>query len=189
MDPPAGRIWRRRGRPLSCVPMKKFLIGLLLLAIAAAAIGFFLSGDYTVERSIVINAKPADVHKLVGDLKRWEDWTPWKEADPSVHVTLGDKTSGVGASQKWTSKDGAGSLIFTAADKDKGVEYDMTYGEWTSKGALRYEEVGKSTKVTWSMNGTVEMPVVGGYMALLMPQMIGGQFDQGLQKLKRQVEK
>jgi len=169
--------------------MKKFLIGLLLILVAAAAVGFFLPGDYSLERSIVINAKPADVHKVVGDLARWEDWMPWKESDPSIHVTLGDKTTGVGASQKWTSKDGAGSLVFTASDKDKGVEYDMTFGEWTSKGAVRYEEVGKSTKVTWSMKGAIDTPVIGGYMALLMPQMISGQFDKGLQNLKRAVEK
>jgi hypothetical protein len=169
--------------------MKKFLVVLLLLVIAIAAVGFFLPGEYSVERSIVINAKPSAVHKLVGDLKRWDEWTPWKEADPSIQVTFGQETSGVGASQTWTSKEGSGSLRFTAADEDKGIEYDMTFAQWTSQGAIRYERVGDSTKVTWTMNGDLETPVLGGYMALLMPSMISGDFDKGLQKLKRQAEK
>jgi hypothetical protein len=169
--------------------MKKFLIGLLVVIIAAAVLGFFLPGDYKVERSVVINAKPSAVHALVGDLRRWDDWTPWKEDDPSVQVVLGEKTSGVGASQTWTSKSGAGSLRFTAADEDKGITYDMTFEKWTSQGAIRYEEIGKSTKVTWTMDGSVDTPVIGGYFALLMPSMIGGSFDKGLARLKRESEK
>ena len=169
--------------------MKKFFIVVLVLLIVAAAVGFFLPGAYTVEESMVINAKPSHVHEFVGDLKRWDEWTPWKEMDPSVNVIFGKETKGVGASQTWTGKDGTGFLQFTASDEDKGIEYDMKFDETPAKGAIRYERVGDATKVTWTMSGEMDMPVIGGYFALLMPKMVGGAFEKGLTKLKTQAEK
>jgi len=168
--------------------MKKLFIALVVLVVLAFGIGLALPQHYTLARTKVINAKPSAIHKYVGDLAQWDRWTPWKEMDDTVKVELGKKTSGVGASQTWTSKDGAGSLEFTASDSDKGVEYDMTFAKWTSKGSIRYEKVGDSTKVTWSMEGDVGMPLIGGYFALLMPGMIGPQFERGLSKLKTVVE-
>lgn len=169
--------------------MKKFFVVLLVLLIVAAVVGYFLPHAYRVEQSIHINAKPGKIHELVGDLKRWDDWTPWKEMDPSVQVTFGKETKGVGASQTWTGKDGTGFLQFTASDEDKGIEYDMKMDEMPAKGAIRYERMGDTTKVTWSMSGDMEMPVIGGYFALLMPRMVGGAFEKGLTKLKSEVEK
>ena len=168
--------------------MKKVLIGLAVVVLVVVLVGVLLSGDYTAERAIVIQAKPAKIHKLVGDLKRWDDWTPWKEDDPSVEVTLGEKTDGAGASQTWTSTDGNGSLTITASDEDKGIEYDFTFADWKSKGSIRYEQLDDATKVTWTMQGNVDVPVAGGYLALMMPTMIGASFDKGLTKLKQKAE-
>jgi len=169
--------------------MKKFLLVVLVLLLVAGVVGFFLPHDFAIEESIDISAKPSAIHDLVGDLKRWDEWTPFKEMDPSVQVTFGRETTGVGASQSWTSKDGSGTLTFTASDKKKGVEYTITLGNMPAQGAIRYEPVGDTTKVTWSMKGKIETPVIGGYFALLMPRMVGGAFEKGLSKLKRQVER
>jgi hypothetical protein len=169
--------------------MKKFLLVLLVLLLIAAAVGYFLPSGYTVEKSVVINAKPSKIHELVGDLKRWDEWTPWKEMDPTVQVTFGKETKGVGASQTWTSDEGVGFLTFTASDEDRGIAYDMKLDEWKSKGEIRYDRMGDGTNVTWGMTGDVDMPVVGGYFALLMPRMIGPAFEKGLGKLKTVAEK
>jgi hypothetical protein len=169
--------------------MKKFLLVLLLIVVVVAAVGFLIPRDYRVEETIVIAAKPSAIHEFVGDLRRWPDWMPWKEMDPTVEITYGKETKGIGASETWTGKDGVGFIQVTASDEDKGIEYDMTMDEMPSKGAIRYERVGDSTKVTWSMSGEIDKPVIGGYFALLMPRMIGGSFEKGLAKLKTQAEK
>lgn len=169
--------------------MKKFLLVLLVIVLVLGAVGFLISHDYKVEESIVIDAKPSDVHKLVADLERWDEWMPWREMDPTIQVTFGKETKGVGASQTWTGEDGTGFIQITASDEDKGIEYDMKMDEMPARGAIRYERVGDSTKVTWSMSGEIDTPVIGGYFALLMPRMIGGSFEKGLGKLKAQAEK
>ena len=40
-------------------------------------VGAFLPQDYSVSRSIVIDAQPSAIHGYVGDLKRWPKWGPW----------------------------------------------------------------------------------------------------------------
>jgi hypothetical protein len=114
---------------------------------------------------------------------------PWKEEDPSLRTIFGAKTSGVGASRAWAGKEGSGSLELTAADEDTGIEYEMTFERWPARGAIRYERVGDGTKVTWSLEGSFKTPVVKGYVALVLPPVIGDLLDRGLRKLKEQVEK
>ena len=67
---------------------------LIILVVTVAVIGLFLPARYSVERSVVIDAEPGEIHEYVGNLKRWDEWAPWKEEDPSIVITLGEKTSG-----------------------------------------------------------------------------------------------
>ncbi len=138
--------------------MKKLLIGLLVLILIAIGIGFVLPTDYRIEESVTIKTSTEKVHALVGDLTMWEKWAPWYEADPSIVNTFGDKTTGVGASQSWTSDSGDGELTFTRCDPATGVAYDMAFiMEGTRAPArceMNYEAKGTDTKVIWTMEGT-----------------------------------
>ena len=54
---------------------------------------------------------------------------------------------------------------------------------------MRYEALAENmTKVTWSMQGDMNMPIIGGYFALFMQYSIGSMFQQGLDQLKLIVE-
>jgi len=170
--------------------MKKILIGLVVIIVILVVVGFLLPTEYEVSRYIVIDAKPSKIHDLVGDLKRWEDWMTWKDEDPSIEITFGKKTTGVGARQTWTGKDGVGEIVFTSSDSKRGVEYDMSFeqGRYKSLGSILYEEMGKSTRVTWAMKGDWPVPVVGGYMVLMFTPMIGESFEESLENLKGRIE-
>lgn len=176
--------------------MRIVVIILLVLILLFAAVvvigGMMLSKEYELERSVVIAAPPAAIHELVGDLERWDDWTPWKENDPSVQVTLGPKSKGVGASQTWTSNEGDGELTITQSDPQTGIEYDMVFlneGErMSSKGKVTYEIVEGGTKVTWSMGGSIDTAIIGGYFATMMDAMVGPMFEKGLAQLKEAAE-
>jgi len=170
--------------------MKKILIGLVVIIVILVVVGFLLPTEYEVNRYIVIDAKPSKIHDLVGDLKRWEDWMTWKDEDPSIEITFGKKTTGVGARQTWTGKEGVGEIVFTSSDSKRGVEYDMSFeqGRYTSLGSILYEEMGKSTRVTWTMKGEWPVPVVGGYMVLMFTPMIGKSFEESLGNLKSRIE-
>ncbi len=175
--------------------MKRILIGLLALIAVVALVGLFLPTSYSIERRITINAPPASVHALVGDLERWPEWTPWITADPTVVTTLGDKKTGVGASQTWTSDDGGGELTFTACDAETGIAYDMVFimkdNRAPARAKMLYTREGDATVVTWIMEGDVAdmaPPVLAGYARLFLPGQVGDMFDQGLLVLKEKVE-
>ncbi len=164
---------------------------LIILVITVAVIGLFLPTRYAVVRSTVVDASPGEIHEYVGNLKKWDLWTPWKEEDPSAVVTLGEKTSGVGASQSWVGESGTGALTITASSPKSGIEYDLLFdgGTYECKGSIRYDRLSDGdTRVTWAMSGDMGKSLTSGYFALLMDTMVGNMFQKGLSNLKRVVE-
>ncbi len=174
--------------------MRKLLVGVFsvfsLLFIVALVVGFFLSNEFAVSRSVVVNASPEKVYEFVGDLEQWPVWGPWKDADDALKVKLGEQTKGVGASQSWVGTDGDGRLVFTKADPSTGITFDLLFNEdaFANTSSITYVEGTDGLVVTWEMAGTVPAPVVGGYLAWMMPDMISPMFDDGLAKLKTAVE-
>lgn len=165
-------------------------IGLLVIIVLVVGISFFLPKTYHVERMVSIDAPAAQIHRLTSDLQNgWPQWEPWSEVDDSIETTYGDVVAGVGASQSWTSKDGAGTLTFTACDVASGVEYDMAFNvdQYLSTGKLRYTPTATGTDVTWEMDGDVS-GVIGKYFGLMMDSMVGAMFEKGLDNLKATAE-
>lgn len=170
--------------------MKKFGIILAALLVICIVVGLFLPTQYTVTRTQAIQGAPASIHIHVNDLTKWDAWAPWKDEDPSLVVTHGDKTIGVGASQSWVGKDGNGSLIFTRSSPENGIDYDLSIndGMFKSSAFIHYRDIGGNTQVTWTMTGDMDVPIVGGYLAMSMDSMVGSMFERGLTKLKKVVE-
>ena len=175
----------------------KLLKVLVVLLVIAVAVGGLSSTEYSIERSITIQAPPEAVHAYVGDLTRWPSWAPWDEQHDDIQTTYGDKTTGVGAHQSWTSAEGSGELTFTRCDVQTGIAYDMAFimDEDTrvpAHSAMTYKPAaGGGTEVVWSMSGDwkgATPPIVDGWMQILSPLFLGGMFDDGLTKLKTVVE-
>lgn len=172
--------------------MRTFKIVLIALAVLLAVFtgaGLVIGDRYRVERSVVIDADPGAIHLILGDLRRWDEWTPWAEEDTTVVSVVGERASGVGASQSWTANSGDGHLVFTATSPVRGVEFDVFFGKDPAahRSALHYDSAGPATRVTWSMEGEMNMPVVGPWFALLSDRMMGPMFERGLENLRRAV--
>ncbi len=161
-----------------------FLVGLLLL------ISAMLPKDFNVLREVTIRATPAEVHALVGDLTRWNEWAPWTDVDPTVVITLGKITRGVGASQRWQGDSGSGSLTFTRSDPLRGIEYDVVFDPSPNKNhaTIHYQQGPEGTTVSWRMMGTVPTPVLGGIIAASMDPLAGPMLYIGLLNLKGVIE-
>jgi len=176
--------------------MKKILLvvglSLAVFIVAFIVIGLILPTHVSIARTVTIQADKARIHTLCSDLTKWPEWTPWKKADPTVVTTLGPITSGVGASQSWTGKDGAGELTLTKSDANEGIAYDMNFIHGESKlpmkSAMIYKANDAATDVTWTLEGDMAMPVLGGYVVLMMGSSIDEMFDVGLASLKAKAE-
>ena len=171
--------------------IKKILLALLILLVLFVVIGVSLPNNYEVSRSIVINGSKAEIHKYVGDLSNWGEWSPWLESDPSLEIKVGDKTKGVGATQSWAGKEGDGRLVFTRDEETRGIAYDLFFMGDENKcfAEMVYNDIDTDkVEVEWNMNGELNLPVVGGYFALMMDGLVGPMFVTGLNNLKKVVE-
>ncbi len=171
--------------------LKTLLSTIIVIIVVVVVVGLFLPTSYTVERSIVINAPPSRIHEYVGNLENWNSWEPWGEEDPTIVITHGEKTKGVGASQSWVGESGDGALTFTKDSSTEGIAYDLVFdgGTYVCQSAMVYDPLEEGeTKVTWTMSGDMGTPIIGGYFAMIMDAMVGETFDKGLSNLKSTVE-
>ena len=57
--------------------------------------------------------------------------------------------------------------------------------------AMKYEPAMKGTRVIWTMRGDVGdfmPPVIAGYMTIFMRFSLSSMFEQGLEKLRLEIE-
>ena len=174
--------------------MKKVLISIGAALVLFLLAGLFLPSDFHSEASIEIKASKDKIYPLIGDLRQWPVWEPWKGEDPTIKTTFGATTTGVGASQSWLGeKAGDGRLTFTMAKPTKGVEFDLFFDkdrhEW--KGGMRFDDKqGKDTqRLTWYMKGKMDYPVIGGYFALIVGIMNRPTLEKALKNIKKHAEK
>lgn len=161
--------------------LKTAAVIVVVFIVAVAAVGLFLPTKYAVERSVVIDATPEKVHVYVGDLRKWDEWSPWKEEDPSIVVTLGEKTPGVGASQS-LDRGQRGRRAYhntILAGERHGVDLLFDGGRYECKSSMKYSRLPDGdTKVTWTTSGDMGRSLTGGYFAILMDSMVGSMFER-----------
>jgi hypothetical protein len=172
--------------------LKRIGIGVGLATVVVIAVGFLLPRQYEVTRTVAIKAPTAAIHPLVDDLERWPEWTPWAKSDPTIRITYGPVTAGVGAHQSWTGDSGGGELTLTRSDPDWGIAYDMSFqeGKYPSVSTMTYRAAdGGGTEVAWTMTGDTGVNPFGRFFGLMMDPMVGPMFEDGLNRLKLLAEK
>jgi len=172
--------------------LKRIAIIVGVMVLLFLALGLMLPTTYQVERSVVMRAKPDVVFPHVNTLKQWPEWTAWNTKKyPDLRFSFDGPESGVGAVYRWEGEaTGTGSLKLTGSDPAKGIEYnlDFEHGKYLSKGAIKLEETGDSTKVTWTNEGDLGSNPINRYFGLMMDIMLGPDFEEGLNSLRQQVE-
>jgi uncharacterized protein YndB with AHSA1/START domain/effector-binding domain-containing protein len=136
--------------------LKYLFLFALLSFVALTVFVATQKGNFSVERSKVINSPRATVYNYLNDFRNYEDFESWSVEDPSIKMTYANKTSGNGATFYWDGADGKGnSIILKTKDGesiDQKMQFDGTEADvnWTLKDTLN----GK-TKVTWKGKGTM----------------------------------
>lgn len=71
-------------------------IGIILLSLLF--ISFFLPSKSHVERSAILKAPAAVIHKSIADLHQWPNWSPWIRMDTNIVLEYQNNLIGKGAS-------------------------------------------------------------------------------------------
>ncbi len=147
---------------------------------------------FTVSRTALIAAPPEAIFPLIDDLHAQSAWSPF-EKDPNMKRTHGGAPRGKGAVYEWDGNRqvGAGRIAITDSVPSSKVILQLDMQQpFTAHNTVEFTLVrrGSDTSVTWTMRG--RQPFMGKLMGLVMncDKMVGGQFEEGLSKLKKLVE-
>ena len=118
---------------------------------------------------------------------------PWQDSDPHVKMQYSGPEEGLGATSSWesTGKMGVGNAVVIESIHNTSVKTQLTYTkpmQMSQIAEMTLTPVEHGTKVKWSVNG--HNGFVFCLIGILMnvEKMVGGEFEKGLLKLKREVE-
>lgn len=172
--------------------LKKIVIALVLIVVAAAGISFLLPRQVHVERSAVIDAPRASVFVLVNGFRNFNKWSPWHEMDPQAKHTYEGPDTGVGAKMSWSGDPktvGSGSQEIVESHPWDAVRVSLDFGD-QGKAMAQYTLTpeGSGTRITWGFDTDLGMNPVSRYFGLMFDGMIGKDYEKGLASLKTLAE-
>ena len=172
--------------------LKRFILLMLVLVLAAIGIGYELPDTSHVERTVVIKASPQTVFPYVNNPRKFNEWSPWARKDPNMKTTYSGPESGVGAIFTWHSTDpdvGSGRSLITLSKPPHRVATRLDFGtRGTATAYFDIEPAGNGSRVTWGFDTQFGNNLIMRYFGLLMDRWVGGDYQQGLRNLKTIVE-
>jgi hypothetical protein len=173
--------------------LKKILIGLVVVVVIFVIVVATRPSEFRVSRSVTMNAPAAAIFPHVNELKKWEPWSPWMKLDPNAKSTFEGPEGGKGAAMTWAGNNqvGEGKMTITESKSNELVRFHLEFYKpmaGTSEAEFTFKPEGNGTTVTWSMSGKNNFIAKAMCMFMNMDEMVGGQFEKGLNSIKATVE-
>jgi uncharacterized membrane protein len=176
------------GLPSVKLIVKWLAIVVLLAAATLIVVGLLLPREWEVRASVEIEGEVEQIHALVADLERWDQWMFDPEQDAAA-ISSQVEGSGVGATIRWSGKGSTGTITLVEVDPATGVRWDgrIESDEINNHGEIRYEPLEAGVvRVTLVDKGTLP-PVFGGYFVPVMNAALGQHFEAALGRLETAV--
>lgn len=174
--------------------VKFTFIGILVLLGGIFLAGFLLPKSAVIERSIVVERDAKDVFPYINSMRAAQQWSPWAALDPQAQLEFFGPESGEGAGMSWQSEDdqiGTGKQTIVESVQNQSVTTHLEFGD-RSRGEsylrLTEEPAGEKVSITWGFSMDFGWNPIMRYMGLMMDDMIGRSYEQGLRQLKTLVE-
>ncbi|MEM8816328.1 MAG: SRPBCC family protein [Pseudomonadota bacterium] len=172
----------------------KILLGIVVtLAVLFVVGGMLLPSERHVERSVVVNAAPAEVFPLVNDFREFNKWSPWATYDPEgTRYEFSGPDAGVGSTMSWSSEHpnvGSGTQEIVDSQPNRMVRSKLTFEgfDTPSYADFTLEPADGGTRLTWSFDAELDS-MLGRYMGLMMEKWVGEDYERGLARLKELAE-
>jgi len=131
---------------------------------------------------------------LINDLHAFGTWSPYEKMDQSMERRYEGPSAGVGAVYGWSGNGnaGEGQMEIVEAVTNEKVVMKLDFSKpFEAHNMVEFSLApeGDATKVTWAMYGPVTFIPKIIHVIFDMEEMVGGQFEEGLQNLKAAAEK
>ncbi|TDE03852.1 SRPBCC family protein [Flavobacterium hiemivividum] len=163
----------------------KYIFLLLLLSIVALSIFIATQkGEFTIERSKIINSPKSAVFNYVNDYRNWADFGSWTAEDPEIKVQYPAVTIGKGASYSWEGKDGTGEMRTLFVKENDSIAQKMNFNGTNSSVFWTFKDTIGGTNVTWKTKGNMSF-LFKVYTALNggVDKVIGSMYEKSLTNL------
>jgi effector-binding domain-containing protein len=132
----------------------KYIFLLLLLSLVALSIFIATQkGEFTVERSTIINSSRSSVFSYANDLKNWKDWNSLAVEDSLMNISFSNNTVGKGGFCTWVGKEGNGELKTINTKENNSIVQIMNFNGNSADIVIRFKDTLGKTKVTWKAKG------------------------------------
>lgn len=177
--------------------LKVFLAILILIIASFFIVGAFLPAKTKVERSLIINGSVETVFNKLNSFKEFNTWSPWAAKDQTTEYIYSGAESGVGAKMEWRSNHsevGSGSQEIIESTPYETVTVSLKFDGQSGDAKAQYfllpvMHSGKPmTRITWSLYLDNESNIIGRYFGLMMDDLIGKEYEKGLDNLKEILE-
>lgn len=158
--------------------------------------GLFTKKDYNVEREVTIQKPKAEVFAYIKLLKNQDNFSKWASLDPLMKKSYIGTDGTVGFVSSWQSnieEVGHGEQEITKIVEGERIDYELRFLKpfaSTSSAYMTTEVVDENqTKVKWGFNGHMSYPSNLMLLFLDFEELIGNDFQTGLDNLKIILEK
>ncbi len=176
--------------------MKITLIVILVSVGLPLIIALFVKKEYAVSREVTINRPKAEVFGYILMLKNQNNFSVWANKDPNMKKEYRGTDGTVGFVSAWESQNkevGKGEQEIKAIKDGERIDYELRFiepFEAKDNAYMTTEALNDSTtKVTWGFNGKMKYPMNLMLLMMNMEDMLGKDLQQGLDKLKVELEK
>lgn len=168
----------------------KYLFLLLLLSLVAMTIFIATQkGDFTVERSKIINSPRPAIYNYVNDNKNSEDWSSWTLEDPEIKITHSQNAIGKGSSYSWEGKDRSGDIQTLYAKENDSIVQKMNYDGNTSDVFWSFKDTLGKTKVTLKTKGEMSFAYkISNIFNGGAKGIIGMMFEKSLNNIDKKLD-
>lgn len=156
---------------------------------------FTLKTDFATERSVVIDKPSDEVFDYVKYLRNQYNYSVWGDLDSDMKQEFRGTDGTVGFVSAWEGNEDAGSgeqEIIGMVEGER-IDYELRFFEpfeSTSYAFMSTESISENqTRVTWGMSGSFPRPLNIMGLFFDMEEMIGSDYETGLNNLKVLLEK
>ncbi|MBT8052397.1 MAG: SRPBCC family protein, partial [Gammaproteobacteria bacterium] len=172
----------------------KVFYTIVIITFIFFSVGFFLPKTVHVERAVDIQRPAATVFTLVNSFRSFSAWSPWLQRDPDLDLVISGPQSGKGARMTWR---GDPRLV------GAGTQEIIESTPWTLvRTRMKIEQMGEAESYFQIIRTSDGVRLVRGfdanlvenlgffagllnrYFGLFFDRWIGGDYEQGLARIK-----
>lgn len=173
--------------------VKIILFSIVAIVAVVLVIALFVKKEYHVQRSISVGKPSTEVFDYVRYIKNQDYYNKWSMIDTNSRRTHSGTDGMPGYRLAWdsdNSKAGKGEQEIAKIEEGRRVDWNLHFIEPFEGNANAYMTTSpqdNQTLVTWAMDGKSKYPM--NFMNLFMDNMLGGDMERSLQRLKSNLEK